>query len=172
MTDYHKSREWLLNSGIQSIDNDPKFFGGVNAWFSDKSKDYEFIYTEISGYYLSSLTEIYLDSLDVDTLHHADICSKWIINQALLENGAVITRRYYAESYDRFDEKKGIACTFDVGMCLAGLLNLYSVNKERYLIDAAINMGDFICRSADQFGNFYPLYDCFEGKFFSNSETW
>ena len=44
---------WLLNSGIQSMDEVTK--GGFFAWYDSDEDSYPFVYTEITGYALKLL---------------------------------------------------------------------------------------------------------------------
>jgi rhamnogalacturonyl hydrolase YesR len=167
-----RSRYWLVESGIQAFNNNDMYSGGVHAWYKSNEDLYDFIYTEITGYQISSLVEMYADTGEKIYIEHAVKAADWIINQAMYDNGGVLTRRYYNKSTDRFSEDGGLTCIFDTGMCLTGLMNLYSVVDQDYLLDAAIKMADFIIQSVDTNGNPYPLFDNNKNIFISTSESW
>ena len=47
---------WLTTSGIQNSDKrNKKQFGAFNAWFDTKSKKYSYMYSEITGYLITSM---------------------------------------------------------------------------------------------------------------------
>ena len=166
------SCKWLAFSGIQNIDDNNQYYGGINSWYSPDKCSYDFIYTEITGYQLSTLVEAYNRTKDYVYIDQAILAANWIINQALQKNGGVITRRYYNESNDRFSEKNGLLCVFDSGMCLTGLMNLYSITKQDNLLKVSIKIADFIISSIDNSGKIYPLFDTKKKIFLCSTESW
>ena len=52
---YEKIRNWLLSSGLFVSDVGDKNCGGVHSFYDEKSKQYSFLYPEITGYVISTL---------------------------------------------------------------------------------------------------------------------
>ena len=68
-----KVAEWLVNSGIQAEN------GGYYAWFNSTEARYSFLYSEITGYAITSL--LFLNKLfrDEHYLLSAKKAANWII---------------------------------------------------------------------------------------------
>jgi|TARA_B100001964_G_C14245278_1_gene607115 hypothetical protein len=150
---------WLINSGIQNnVDPDK---GGFNAWYSLKNKSYPFIYSEITGYGITTL--LFLNSLkeNENYLNKAKAAADWIINQAMDESGGIYTRKFYesknAEDHYSFD--KGNIFTFDSGMVLFGMANLYENTKEEKYLEASKKIANFIIRLQKEDGKIFAFYN-------------
>ena len=50
---------WLTKSGIQNNNKNLNEFGAYYAWYSVKEKKYSYMYSEISGYLITSLVYHY-----------------------------------------------------------------------------------------------------------------
>ena len=135
---------WLLHSGIQHPG------GGVHAWYDRRTKDYAFLYPEVTGYAITTL--LFLHSLDRNPLFvaRAKAAASWLLEQAVEpRSGAVLCR---------FDGTRWLErqCTFDNGICLNALVNLFRVTRDEAYLDAALRMADWllaVVRRPD--GSFY-----------------
>ena len=90
-----KAAKWVLESGIQNLDKDQKTNGGFNGWFDVSSKSYPFIYSEITGYGMSSM--VYLKKIyrsDI-FLSRAIEAARWTIKNAITPEGGVLAKYYY-----------------------------------------------------------------------------
>lgn len=118
--------KWVLESGIQNVSGDVKTSGGFNGWFDVNSGSYPFIYSEITGYGMSSL--IYLKgAYNSDVfLERAKLAAKWIINNAITPEGGVLTKYYYARGAadDGYKFENRNVFAFDAGVVLYGLCNV------------------------------------------------
>ena len=47
------AKDWLVNSGIQNTKGDE--IGGFNAWYDLGANEYSYVYSEITGYGITTL---------------------------------------------------------------------------------------------------------------------
>ena len=57
-----KTTDWVLYSGIQNTEGGLSKIGGFNSWFDTEKKNYRYIYSEITGYGLTTLAYLYSKS--------------------------------------------------------------------------------------------------------------
>ena len=62
---------------------------------------------------------------------NAENAASWIANNALLENGAILTRKYLDGENKNFSFDGGNIFAFDTGMVLIGFCNLYKITKKK-----------------------------------------
>jgi hypothetical protein len=79
---------WMLTSGIQA-DN-----GGVHAWHDLKDGNNSYLYSEITGYAMTTLLFLFRLYKDEIFLEKARSAAKWIVDEALHSCGGVKTRLY------------------------------------------------------------------------------
>ena len=100
--------------------------GGMMGWVDATTKKHEYLYGEITGYYLSLLAYIYSHGNDIDKgLLTAEMRKQitWLLNELNADNG-LITRKYY-ETTD--DWKNNAVFLFDVTMILRGINSVSNV---------------------------------------------
>lgn len=114
---------WLLQSGIQVHQNDVGI--GIAGWL-DNNNNPEFIYPEITGYYLTYLafemarsTELKLVARD-----KALAVIDWLYNSGLVSPPAT---RIYLNKSKISDWRNKLVYSFDIGMILRGL---YAIQKH------------------------------------------
>jgi len=56
---YELVKNWLLLSRLRDSDNSSLHYGGVHSYYDEKNKKFEFLYLEITGYYLSMMRFLY-----------------------------------------------------------------------------------------------------------------
>lgn len=156
---FNLAKDWLLHSGIQSIDG-PKFTrGGFHGWYDGRG--YPFVYSEITGYGVTSL--LYLNKLQPDPqlVERAKMAADWLIGFARHEYGGVKTRYYYRDdrTFDPFSFKEETLCAFDAGMVLYGVCLLYEETKEQKYLGFAKELGEFLLKLKKPHGAFYALYN-------------
>ncbi len=127
----------MLSSGIQNTSGQHK--GGFNAWYDPVTKQYPFIYSEITGYGISAL--LYLNTIKpykvlVERAHTA---AKWLKQRAFYKTKSVLCRYYY--STQLFTPR---LCTFDAGMCLKALTSLYRQTHKKAYLEWSMNIGDWL----------------------------
>ena len=145
---FNDNIRWLLYSGIR-IKNGPRK-GAVYGWKNLNPPSYPFIYTEITGYALTSLTYIYSELSQPEALHAAKDSANWLIQN--LNNSASQSSLLLPAGIieaDKFDQKGDLSkqiYAFDNGMVIIGLLSVYKITKDRNLLTAAENMAKSLIR--------------------------
>lgn len=168
------AEKWLVNSGIQNYDAGNDSFGGFNAWYDLKNKQYSYIYSEITGYGITAL--LYLNSINknIDLVVRARAAADWLLENAFLDCGAVLTRKYIQSESDNpdhsFDSK--IVYAFDIGMVLFGIANLYKITGDEKYKEAAKKIGDFLLTMQKPNGLFWPVYNAKTGEFSDTDNKW
>lgn len=156
-----KAVNWLLESGIQ---NDR---GGVFAWYNADKKEYSFVYSEITGYAITLYLYLYKIKKDIVFLEKAKKCADWLINNAFYENKGIRCR--YFQKEEMF---LNLLCSFDNGICLNGLCNLYAVTKNKIYFDFAKKIADLLVSMQKKDGSFYAKYDITNDKYFESFDSW
>lgn len=168
------AKEWLLNSGIQNVGKEKEINGGFNSWFNLSEKKYQYIYSEVTGYGISTL--IYLNKLNLNKnfIERSKLSADWLIKFAMHESGGIKTRYYY----DKNDEQKefsfddGLLFTFDSGMVLYGLIMLYKETKEEKYLNAATKIADFLIKCIKKDGFFYAAYNPKRDDYVDDEKKW
>lgn len=136
---FNDNVKWLLHSGIR-IRNGPKR-GAVYGWKTLNPPSYPFIYSEITGYAITSFLYIYSELGEPEALQAAKDSANWIVDNVhnspsyLLSAGSIET-----ENFNQKGDLSNQVYAFDNGMIMIGLLNLYKVTKEPDLLTYAENM--------------------------------
>ncbi len=160
------AENWILNSGIQNLDKNSEAYGGFNAWYDADQKLFSFTYSEITGYGISTL--LYLDKLNKNSLFadRAKAAADWLIERAYDENEAFFCRYEDGKFMDRF-------CTFDAGMCLNALANLYKAAKDEKYLEVSRRVADWLVNKMQKKnGSFYTRYFKEKNQFEDNGDKW
>ena len=79
---------WLIKSGIQNQNNkDLAKYGAFSAWYDITSKKYSYLYSEITGYLITSMLFHYEITKKKFFLKSAELSANWLINYAQDKNG-------------------------------------------------------------------------------------
>jgi hypothetical protein len=157
-----KISHWLIESGIQNNRSDPKVQGGFSAWYEIYKRRYPFIYTEITGYALSTL--VFLNRIHPDPvfLKRAHKAALWAIRNAFHPKGGVKTRYYLVRRYEtpNYTFNAGRMYAFDTAMVGYGLMQLYRVSPKKIYLDYAVEAWDFLSLVlSKKDGSLYPYFD-------------
>jgi len=166
------SIDWLKNSGIQNLKNS-KLRGSVNAWYDPNRKKYSFVYSEINGYFMTTMVFLYKRTGDSQYLEKGLKAAKWLIFNAQEKNGG-FRCLFLIDKNSRHSHKQNQMYTFDNGIILNGLVSLYKETKKDFLlksakrcanwiIDYCINKKDYLVK---------PVYEINENKFFESDKEW
>ena len=168
------AKEWLLNSGIQNVGKDAKINGGFNSWFDFKNKNYPYIYSEITGYGISSLLFINKAQPDKILMERAKLAADWLMKFAIHESGGVRTRYYYEKnSYPKeYSFDNGLMFVFDSGMVMYGFVMLYKETKDEKYLKAAEKIAEFLMKCYKGNGLFYAAYDSQKDNFIDDVKKW
>jgi len=151
---------WILHSGIQNTDGEIK--GSVNAWFDLKKKGYSYVYTEITGYAITTFLFLYALSKEELLLTRAEEAAHWIMGSALHPCGGVRARLYLDEDLKNeiFSFEEENVFTFDTGMVLFGMINLYKVTHKQTYLETAQTMAKFVIQKMqNDNGSLSAMYD-------------
>ena len=55
LNSFEHLKNWIVDSGIQINDFSNPNIGGVYSFYDEKRQNYDFIYPEITGYYISCM---------------------------------------------------------------------------------------------------------------------
>lgn len=160
---------WLLNSGIQSKE------GGFFSWFDLETREYSYLYSEITGYGITTLLFLYQESSEALYLERARLAGDWLITHAMHPCGGVRTRLYREDSsapaaYSFTAEN---IFSFDTGMALFGMANLYRLTQDKKYLLSACKMADFLVDTMQaEDGFLYPIYNAKAGNTVTNTEKW
>ncbi|MCW4024183.1 MAG: hypothetical protein NWF01_04015 [Candidatus Bathyarchaeota archaeon] len=130
--------DWLLNSKIHNNTlSDKKLFGSFNNYLDLSSQQCEYAYTEITGYSVELLLDLYKKNNAANLLEAAKHAANWVramqYNGSLPEGDGGYLYRVNLENMKTSDE----AYSFDAGICLGGLTRLYEVTNNAAYRDSA-----------------------------------
>lgn len=160
------AKGWLLHSGIQNTDGPHK--GGFNAWYDTLTKQYPFVYSEITGYGIS--TFLYLNEVqsNPELVERACLAANWLKNNAYIKNKSVLCRFYYGT-----EECGPRLCTFDAGMCLKALVSLYRQTRNKTYLEFSKKIADWLIRDMQkEDGSFCARYLLDKRRLIENGDQW
>lgn len=166
---------WITGSGIQHKGSDPSLRGGVSAWYEIDEKIYPFLYSEITGYALTTFLFLHRIYGQGKFLKSAQDASNWLIQNALHADGGVKTRFYLVKHYvsPNYCFHHGRIYSFDTAMVGYGLLQYFKVSKEEKTLRAVEKILDFLTtRMRKKDGAFYPYFDSKTKKCGEDLEKW
>ncbi|MBF0493812.1 MAG: glycoside hydrolase family 88 protein [Candidatus Omnitrophica bacterium] len=153
------AKDWILNSGIQNLPGPDA--GGFNAWYDLEKGEHSYVYSEITGYGITTL--LFLSKYFVgDFISRARLAADWITKKAMHECGGVKTRNYLLKmrEAEHYSFESGNIYAFDNGMVLYGLVNLYKFSKDASYLKVASGIADFlIAKMLRSDGFFYAVYN-------------
>ena len=150
--------KWLLNSQIQNSQPNPKFKGGMHAWFDQDTKSYSFLYSEITGYSINAFLFLYHLLNEKRFLNKAEEAAAWLINVAYQPKSGVQTKFPNSENKESYFESWTF--TFDNWIVAYGLANLFEVSRKNKYLEVAVDIADFLLsKTQTEIGMFYPVYN-------------
>ena len=155
----NKQIKWLLNSGVNILSQNEKINGGVFSSYNLVKNQWDFIYSEITGYAVSVFSLLYKLSGDDIFLQRAKHCSNFLLNNQLSDSnemafGSFIKGLFYPAN------KQIMECySFDNAMIIQGLLDFYNISKDPQLLDSALKSGNWLIKMQKQSGQFYSYYN-------------
>lgn len=129
---------WLTNSDICIKQGKDK--GALYGWKDLTNSSYPFIYSEIVGYAITCFSWLFNKKYDKDLLNAAQEGAQWIINNKLF--GLLTTGKINTSSFDSKGDISNQIYSFDNGMILTGLMNLYKIDKDSKNLNTAIEVAD------------------------------
>jgi uncharacterized protein YyaL (SSP411 family) len=152
----HLAAQWFLNSGIQSEE------GGFFAWHELNNNSFAYLYSEITGYGMTTL--LFLDKIlkDPHFIDRAKKAASWIIESALHPCGGVKTRCYKDDiaADKRYSFSGENIFSFDTGMVLYGMVMLYKATDDKKFLQVSKKMADFLIdKTQNKNGSLAPTYN-------------
>jgi len=138
------SAKWLLHSGVR-IKNGPNC-GGLYGWKNLNPPSYPFIYSETTGYAITSYAYIYTELPKYEAaLYAAKDSANWLISNLYkkYKSSSVFLMQAGIVEAANFDQKGDLSnqtYAFDNGIIIIGLLNLYKITKDQSILSAAEKM--------------------------------
>ena len=119
-------RHWLLNSGVQVPAGAER--GGVAGWLNERG-DPEFVYTEVTGYYLTAMAFMLAAGSREDgtAACRASLTFEWLLRRC--ERGEVPPTRSYLSGQND-DWRSSAVFAFDLAMALRGVAAIRGLVPE------------------------------------------
>jgi len=161
--------QWLSTSGIQSES------GGFYAWYSLNEKTYSYIYSEITGYAITTLLFLYNIFKDNGLIRNAEMAADWIIESSMHPCGGVRTRLYKdddsADTLYSFSGDK--IFSFDTGMVLYGMVNLCKLTRNSRCLQASEMLAKFLIdKMQNKDGSLSAIYDPKTDQIIGSLDKW
>ncbi|MEW5936516.1 MAG: hypothetical protein AB1665_01675 [Candidatus Thermoplasmatota archaeon] len=137
--------DWFFHSGIQNSEG--FLTGSVNAWYRKESRHYSFAHSEVTGYAITTCAY-----LGEDYLERAISGAEWLIKSA--GNSGAFMCRYANGVFERH------LCTFDNGIILNALVNLFRLTKKERYLRAAEKCAEWLLTMQNDDGSMHARQDC------------
>jgi len=121
---FNDNERWLLYSDIRVKTGPNK--GALYGWKNLNPTSFPFIYSEITGYAITCFCWLYSEFRKPDYLQAAKESADWVIRN--MHSNLLIARP--PVSGDEPNELSSMIYSFDNGMVMIGLLNLYKITKR------------------------------------------
>lgn len=146
--------DWLLHSGIQNIRSGHISYGGFNSWYDLGTRNYSFVYPEITGYALSTFDyQISLHGPEDRLLESSRLAANWLC-QIQRDDGSFP----YSLNLDKHNFVQ-LFYTFDAAICITGLARLYVLTKDSRWLGCARRALKFILDNQNSDGSFNAVLD-------------
>ncbi|MHA1384064.1 MAG: glycoside hydrolase family 88 protein [Candidatus Helarchaeota archaeon] len=164
----HELKDWLLNSGIQSMEHDLTR-GSIRIYYDIEADTYSFAYSELTGYAITSFLYINKFEQDPILIERAKLAAEYITNIAEKNIYGAIDDRFFYDS----QTMRPWLFSFDNGICLNGIVNLYRYTKEDKHLKMAQKISDWLINNMQKSdGSFYAAYDYKENKIIEDLSVW
>ncbi|GAB4110592.1 MAG: hypothetical protein Fur005_12090 [Roseiflexaceae bacterium] len=165
-----QAAEWILRAA-QVRSANPEHDGGFISWYDTETQTPAYVYSEISGYMLTLLASLWERTGDERFRESAIRCGEWFLRTVHEPTGGY--RCLFPLSPNRFAFKQDLIYTFDGGVILSGLVNLYRITERPAFLAAAVTLGDWLIGPMQKpSGAFLPLLDLRDGSTPENEHEW
>ncbi len=169
---------WLRASGLQSPSGSPDA-GGVHAWIDEATGSPAYVYSEITGYFITLAVHLARYDRDGrrDWLERAEAAATWIAGVAQQNSGAILCRRYADPergARDPFSFERKWVPLFDCAMVGFGLLCLHEATGGRRWLEAARRIGEFSLAAfrSDSGRRLHAIYDLRDSRPVEDEPRW
>ena len=167
-----RAAAWLMESGAQIQSADASIDGGFVSWYDAETQSYPYVYSEITGYALTMLTVMHRRTGEAKYLDRAVQAARWLMRTAHSGTGGF--RCLVPLHTSRFDYKVDQIYTFDCGVILSGLVNVYRATQLPDVLAAAVRVADWLVGPAQKARGFQPMYEITPsgGAFVESDAEW
>jgi uncharacterized protein YyaL (SSP411 family) len=150
MTAIDRALGWLVHTDIRHADGAQIAQGGVNQGYNWRQRSYPFVYSEITGYAVSTFVNAYRWTGDESYVTLARQSADFLLGvQGLAEEDAVRGAIPHSLSLPDLEPRHQYH-SFDAAICLQGLLDLYAVRPAPELLGSAQAIGDWLLERMQQ----------------------
>lgn len=151
---------WLVHSDVRHANGDQVVRGGVNRGYNWRQRSYPFVYSEITGYAVSTFVNAYRWTDDESYVVLARQSADFLLGVQDLD-GKDVVRGAIPHGLSLPDlELRRQYYSFDAAMCLQGLLDLNAIQSAQELQSSAQAIGDWLLgRMQQDNGAFLSMYD-------------
>lgn len=135
---------WLAHSGIQAANADPRTNGAVAAWFDPDTAHYSYWYPEITGY--AATIWAWLGQTNAAQFEHGAAAVRWLIEVGGHQPSGLYGQKWSLD----MQTHTPIAYTFDQGIILSGVLNMFRATNHTPYRDHAERLADALLAAALQ----------------------
>jgi len=163
--------DWLTKSEIIHGSSANSRYGPLKGGYLIDEKKYNFIYNEINGYGISCFVNLYRSTGNEEYLRHAKAVADYLFSTLSGEDGHVSTLAFVHSA--SFPEQKlnRRYFSFDNGMIVSGLLDLYEVTGDLKYYDHGKRCISWIIESLQQSdGAFHSYYNADTGEIWHGGE--
>lgn len=166
-----RAREWLLNSGVQVVSENPLHQQGFVCWYDAEKQSMPYVYSEITGYLTTLMCALYAETTDRRFLESACGAGEWLARTAHTSIGGF--RCLYPLEPSRFEYKYSQLYTFDCGVIISGLVDLFRATGDGRYLATAVTAADWLIREMQKpDGGFYAVYDVETEKVIESDQEW
>lgn len=154
-----------MSSGLFISNVNDKNCGGVHSFYDEKTKQYSFLYPEITGYFISTLRFLDNQNHEEKFFQYAKYSSDWLID--IYEKFGNIIQGIDSDSKNNF------SYSFDSAICAKGLLDYYEMSKEKtYLNYAKKILSDLNHEAINSNCSVKPFKDISTNKYLESEQVW
>ena len=152
---------WLINSGIQEKDTDSPGYGGFYQSYNARTQRYNFIYSEITGYGISLLCNLFSWTQEPHFLTMAKHAAQYLLTaQFRGENRDIYGAFRYGAGWQGTLKRANEFYSFDNAVCISGMIDIYNLTNDNRYLDAALLAGNWLVKKAQYSdGAFRSMYD-------------
>jgi len=164
--------DWLIHSKIHNLSvADGETLGSFNNYYDLIKRACPYAYTEITGYAVELLIDLYEKTNNHKYLEDAKLAAKWIINMQDKGKNEKAFGSFPRSLSLAKKQKSSRAYSFDAGICIGALVELYKKTSDPMFLGAATKGAEWllsVMQNPD--GSLKPFYDLQKG--FSTTEKW
>ena len=162
---------WFIRSGIQDMEADSKFRGGVYAWHDLRNGSYPFIYSEITGYAINAFLFFHRITGNPIYLERARLAGDWLAGARDKKYGLIPTRLSRAGDDNAYYDCR--AFTFDQWIVVCGLCSLFTVTENRVYLKCAEEIAAALLgQTLQKDGFMYPTFNLKSGRPEATNDKW